>query len=220
MRQRQIFSFGYPRSGTTFLDVMLRECCELPSVHIAEYHHLHPINSERGLSDLARMCGYVPGVVFVRIEREPLEVIASMWHKWDKNLGNCLAGYATPPASRPEAAVSRLVTQIRTERERSEAQRNRIMGYNEKWEVYDCRWVALSYEGFDGEATRGRQLADLNEAIDDGQGKAREEWVDANWRTGSVRSGRMDNDPGYQLPDDVADIAHRYIEEELSCTSV
>jgi len=79
-RMRHVFTFGCPRSGTTYLWKMMRQLNSdtLYVDRIKEANPLHPCNSRDGLLGLAAQ---FPDAVFVRIERDPVDVFESFYGK-------------------------------------------------------------------------------------------------------------------------------------------
>lgn len=71
-----VFSFGCPRSGTTFLQRSLSVLTGALTEKIGEGSMLHPWRSPDGLTDLSHLFSS-RRVAFVRVVRHPVEVAAS-----------------------------------------------------------------------------------------------------------------------------------------------
>ena len=75
-----VFSFGCPRSGTTFIQRMLQEGSGYIYSKIQEGRILHPINSAEGLLEIEYLfSGH--NVVFVRSKRDPVKIFESFYHQ-------------------------------------------------------------------------------------------------------------------------------------------
>lgn len=73
-----VFSYGCPRTGTTFMQKMLAQGKGYIPVYIREYDTLHPCNSSWGLLLLARcLCKSAP--IFVRTIRNPHDIFDSFY---------------------------------------------------------------------------------------------------------------------------------------------
>lgn len=73
-----VFSYGSPRTGTTFMQYLLSAGEGYYYAKMNENHGLHPCQNRTGLKDLSQtLSHYNNRVVFVRTVRNPLDIISS-----------------------------------------------------------------------------------------------------------------------------------------------
>lgn len=93
---RNVFTFGCPHSGTTYLWKMIDEIFrpaiaknEVVVTRIKEANFVHPCRSTEGLIGLSQL---LDGSLFIRIVRDPVEIVESFYAKRDARSKNPFRG--------------------------------------------------------------------------------------------------------------------------------
>ena len=82
-----VINYGCPRSGTSFVDNMLEAGTGYFHTKLREFDHLHPVNSDDGLWNLASVFSK-RFLLFVRIVRNPIDIFESWYHRKGECIGD------------------------------------------------------------------------------------------------------------------------------------
>jgi len=173
-----VFSYGAPRSGTTFLQVMLDGGAGYAHRKLAEFGALHPCITNTGLIGIMSTAGLDKPII-VRILRHPLEIVESMYAL--RRPGANVGGIAT-------ATDETILGWIKRERSNTAEQKAIMAGIG-----WTERFVEVRYHDFSDVAARAAFIGRLVQLLPDPDFNRASfaSFIKAHWDKDSVRCGRL-----------------------------
>lgn len=187
MSDVMVINFGCPRTGTTYMDHLIKHGCGYIQRKIGEGHACHPIQSTKGLLGLVELFSDYKGkgnrrLVFIRTVRHPAEILSS-WAAMP------VPGNASP--KKQQKPLRQRVTHIRREYASTKMQISR-MAAEKPWKLMRWSFVDVRYEDIGGKPVDTAKLIADNIGINPDVNSSRfAAFIDDTWGKKPVRTGRL-----------------------------
>lgn len=191
--EQLVFTFGCPRSGTTFLQMMMMAGTGYEVYKIPEYAINHPGMSHLGLITLKQMF-YDKDVVFVRIVRDPAEIIKSYYAARDiveNNRQEVIQSHSPDVERIASHSDYRILQTIITEQENTMKQAG-AAGEKGKVEIITIKYETMDINELWPRLVKPEQNRELLQ-----------NFIDKHWNKIPLRGGRLSYGVEVALPGEV-----------------